>query len=159
MRISPAILWVVFLSGLVGSGQTLADIAVIASNESPLSALTPHEVADLYLGLTRSVGAHAEFSVVVYEHPDNSLRANFYRILNGMSINQLNAYWARLQFSGAVLPPVRLPDSQAVLDAVSHHSNAIGYIETNRLNDSVKVLRLFQEGQGNDPSVRPVASQ
>ena len=62
-----------------------------------------------------------------------------------MSLKQLNAYWARLRFSGEVLPPMTLPDSQLVLDAVSRTRGGIGYVDAALVDGSVKVVLRLKE--------------
>jgi ABC-type phosphate transport system substrate-binding protein len=62
-----------------------------------------------------------------------------------MSLKRLNAYWARLQFSGAVQPPPEISDSQSVRDLVRHNKNAIGYIEASQVDDSVRVILLLKD--------------
>jgi ABC-type phosphate transport system substrate-binding protein len=115
-----------------------ADMAVIVHPGNPLQTMTAREVSDLYLGRARSLSP--------YELPAGSpLRELFFQSLNGMSIRQLNAYWARLRFSGEVLPPATLADSRAVVDAVSRNPNAIGYIDAAALRDSVKVVLRLKE--------------
>ncbi len=115
-----------------------ADVAVIVHPGNPLHTMTTREVSDLYLGRARALS--------VYELPaDNPLRELFFRSLNGMSIRQLNAYWARLRFSGEVLPPATLADSRAVVDTVSRNPNAIGYVNAAALRDSVKVVLRLKE--------------
>jgi ABC-type phosphate transport system substrate-binding protein len=116
-------------------------IVIIAHRDSPLQALTPREVSDLYLGRMRSLPADASSLLALYDHPsDHALRARFFHELNGMTLKQLNAYWARLRFSGAVLPPDTLPNSRAVVEAVGKNRVAIGYVDASAVDNSVKVL-------------------
>ncbi|MDM4765146.1 phosphate ABC transporter substrate-binding protein [Pelomonas sp. SE-A7] len=123
-----------------------ADLVVIVHPDNPLKALQPRQVSDLYLGRTRQfAGADVTAQpALVYEQPSGSVvRQRFFSALNGMEIKQVNAYWARLRFSGEVLPPPILADSLAVREAVSQDRMAIGYIDAALLNASVKpVLRL-----------------
>lgn len=122
-----------------------ADIVVIVHPDNPVQSMTPHEVSDLYLGRSRTFSMTST-PAVAYEQPaDSPLREAFFRALNGMRIKQVNAYWARLRFSGEVLPPATLPDSQQVLEAVSRNRAAIGYIDSTLLNRSVKVVLRMKE--------------
>lgn len=125
----------------------LADIAVIVHPDSPLRTIGAREVSDLYLGRNHSVSVDGQrIAVVALEQPAGSpLREAFFRALNGMRIQQVNAYWARLRFSGEVLPPTALPDSRAVVDAVARSRHAIGYVEAAAVNDSVRTVLLLKE--------------
>lgn len=133
------------LVGLAPVGA--AEIAVIVNPNNPVSAMTAREVSDLYLGRSRSfVRDEQKLLAAVYEQPqDSALRESFFRLLNGMNLKQLNAYWARLRFSGEVLPPMTLPDSQLVLDAVGRTRGGIGYVDAALVDGSVKVVLRLKE--------------
>lgn len=134
---------------LVSPLNARADVVVIVHPENPVRSMTPRQVSDLYLGRTRGFGTgdyKGTLWSAVYEHPVNSpLRETFFHSLNGMPIHQINAYWARLRFSGEVLPPMVLADSNSVLEAVSHNRNAIGYIDSAAVSDSVRVVLRLKE--------------
>ena len=129
--------------------QVRADLCVIVHPDNPVQTLTASQISDLYLGRARgfdSNGLTNSTHATIYEQPENSpLREAFFRSINGMSLNRVTAYWARLRFSGQVLPPEGLPDSRTVLNKVNTNPNAIGYIESDLVDRSVKVvLRLKQ---------------
>lgn len=119
-----------------------ADVAVIVNLDNPIDAMTSTQVADFFLGRTRMFKSGID--AMILEHPrDSQLREEFFRRINGMSIKQLNAYWARLQFSGEIQPPPTLKDSRAVLESVRKNRNAIGYIDAGLVDNSIRVvLRL-----------------
>lgn len=123
-----------------------ADVVVIVHPDNPLQSLSPREVSDLYLGRSRAfrnAGDKQSLAANIYEQADSPLRDAFFRSLNGMGIRQLNAYWARLRFSGEVLPPPALPDSRSVVDTVRRDRLGIGYVHASEVDGSVKiVLRL-----------------
>lgn len=125
-----------------------ADVAVIVHPSNPVQTMTARQISDLYLGRIRNFGTgdyRGAIPVTVYEQPaDSALREAFFRALNGMPIKQLNAYWARLRFSGEVLPPVALADSRAVLATVGSDQSAIGYVDAAALDGSVKVVLLLK---------------
>ena len=52
----------------------------------------------------------------------------------GKELAEINAYWSRLVFSGKTTPPRQAASSQEVLDWLSTHKGAIGYIERSRLD-------------------------
>lgn len=136
-----------FLMFLFWALTARADIIVIVHPDNPVLSLTERQVSDLYLGRAKHFQISNEEigpAAAVLEYPANSpLRETFFRQLNGMSLSQINAYWARLRFSGEVLPPTTLADSRSMLQFVSRSRNAIGYIDAAVANDSVKVvLRL-----------------
>ena len=137
------------LLGLAWPLAGRADILVIVHPDNPVQSMTPREISDLYLGRSRSFNLSdrkAGASAYVYELPaDSHLRETFFRSLNGMDIKQVNAYWARLRFSGEVLPPAVLPDARAIQESVSRDRNAIGYVDAAAVGNSVKVVLRLKE--------------
>lgn len=125
----------------------LADIAIIVHPDSPVRTLRTREVSDLYLGRTRSVSSgDVRVDITILEHQaDSPLRETFFRTLNGMSIRQVNAYWARLRFSGEVLPPNALQDNRTIIEAVARNRNALSYVDAAALNDSVRAVLILKE--------------
>lgn len=116
----------------VSSFSYAADLVVIGHPSA--SALNKSQVADLYLGKTRSSGT-------LYDLPEGSgLFASFYDQATGRNVSQVKSTWARIVFSGQAQAPSQLNDSNAVRSAVAENSDAIGYIEKSAVDDSVKVL-------------------
>lgn len=115
------------------------EIAVIVNVSNPVKSLTSREVSDIFLA-RRKVFPSSSKAVFVVEQPQNSqLREEFFRLLK-MSLKQVNAYWARLQFSGDVQPPKALPDSKAVVEVIRQNPDAIGYVEAKSVDSSVQVI-------------------
>lgn len=123
---------------------TGAEVAVVVNRENPVQSLTPRQVSDMFLGRRRTFPSGG--SVLILEQDrDCSLREDFFRLLNGMTLKRLNAYWARLQFSGEVQPPPVLPDTMAVLEAVRNNPTAIGYMDSASVDLSVRVILRLKE--------------
>lgn len=66
-------------------------------------------------------------------------RARFSRVVFGPLLDRMPVYWKRLYFQG-VLPPATLASSAAVKRFVAAEPNAIGYLEADDLDDSVRVV-------------------
>ena len=130
-------------------GTSFADVAVIVHPDSPVQNMTARQVSDLYLGRARSFDMGDQGNTVlaaIYEQPtDSVVREVFFRSLNGMRISQVNAYWARLRFSGEMLPPSSLSDMRSALDVVGRNKNAIAYVDAKMVNRTVKVVLLLKE--------------
>lgn len=124
--------WLLLSASLAWVQPAPAEMLVIVHAEAPVVEMTPREVSDLFLGRSRSLGGAgpAGIPAQVFEQAgDSEVRERFFRSLNGMRLPALNAYWARLRFSGEVLPPRELADSRAVVEAVSRTPGAIGYVD------------------------------
>ncbi|MES2126606.1 MAG: hypothetical protein V4463_04985 [Pseudomonadota bacterium] len=128
----------------VAAGVVRADIVVITNLDNPVQALTARQVSDLFLGRTRTFPGGA--GTLILEQPRQAhTREEFFRRLNGMNLKQLNAYWARLQFSGEVQPPAQLEDNAAVLAGVRKNTAAIGYVDSSAVDTSVRVVLRLKE--------------
>lgn len=68
------------------------------------------------------------------------LRPDFYQKLTARPIEQINAYWARIIFTGQGSPPALLPDDRAVLKTVSENEGAIGYVNKTSVESDVHIL-------------------
>ncbi|MGD9733710.1 MAG: hypothetical protein AB7U45_16165, partial [Desulfamplus sp.] len=105
------------------SGEEIKEIAVVVNPANKIGNLTSKQISEIFLSRRRTFPSGE--SVVVLEHDWNcSLREKFFRLLNGMTLKRLNAYWVRLQFSGEVQPPPIMPDNIAMRNAVSQNRNA-----------------------------------
>ncbi len=133
------------LVGLLSlSPLTWADLVVIVHPDNPVRALKRDQVSDLYLGRLFSFAPDKPAHIL--DQPRNSpLRKRFFEKLNGMPLLQLNAYWARLQFTGEVQPPFEVKDSQAIIDIVRSNPIAIGYIDAVLVPPSVRVVLRLKE--------------
>jgi hypothetical protein len=64
----------------------------------------------------------------------------FYARLAGKSAAQMKAYWSKIIFTGRGQPPKEASDGAAVKKLILENQAAIGYIEKDRLDASVRVL-------------------
>ncbi len=129
-----ALLLVVFMP----SAQ--AELAIIVHINNKVASLTAKEVQDIFLGRSRTF-PHGKFALPIDQ--SSSLRAEFYQKLTGRPVEQINAYWARIMFTGQASPPQQLPDDKAVLQTVRENEGAIGYIDTAQVDKTIRVvLRL-----------------
>lgn len=113
------------------------DIVVIVNNENSVSELSKREVIDLYMGKKLNFPDGENVNALDQEM-DSDIRETFYKSLVNKSVPQVNAYWARLLFTGRVKPPKTLADSTEILQWVQNTPQAIGYIDSTLLDDSVK---------------------
>jgi ABC-type phosphate transport system substrate-binding protein len=127
-----AIRMVLFISCLVNAPWALAGLVVVASSQSPLSQLTRDQVVNIYMGGNRKLpdgsSAHA-----FEPELDSAVRRAFYHRLLDKSVEEINAYWARLVFSGRTQPPVFTKNVAELLERVSKDPHAIGYLDQSQL--------------------------
>lgn len=120
-----------------------ADVAVVVGLDSPLLQLSIREVSDMYLGRIKTVAGER---LLILDHPRESvLRERFFKRVNGMNLPRVDAYWARLQFSGEDLPPLAMDDNRSMLDMVRRNRLAVGYVDASVANGSVRTVLTIKE--------------
>ena len=115
------------LLALLLSTQSVAaeELVLIVHRDSGISTLSREQASHLFLGRVKMLPSGGRAIVVEVE----PLRASFYRRLLGREIAEINAYWARLQFSGRTQPPLRVSDSAAAVARVAEDPQAIAFVD------------------------------
>lgn len=124
---------------LLTTVNTWAGIVVIVNKENPVTELSKREIIDLYMG--RNLYFSDGKLALRLDHPPTSEeREQFYQKLVKKSVAQVNAYWAKLLFTGRASPPMLMDNGDLLLDTVRNNRNAIGYIDDANLDETVKVV-------------------
>jgi len=121
-----------------------ADLVVVVSADNPSPVLTKEEVVRIFLGRYRQfpTGQGAE----PYDQgPDSPERNLFYERLVGKTAAQINAYWARLIFTGRTRPPQSFTAVDPLVESLGQNPNAIGYIDRSRVNRRLRIV--YEVGQ------------
>lgn len=118
------------------------DIYVVVNKENPIDRLEHQQIIDLYMGKT-AYFSNQERAVIIDISPLQDTKAEFYNRLIGKSLQEVNAYWARLLFTGRATPPLQSNDEQEAAAIVRNNKNAIGYIRADHLDSSVKVVYVL----------------
>lgn len=136
-----AAFFVLFLTLL--APPALADMVLVANPRSGVERLKHDEVVNIYLGRYRRLpsGLTAE---PLDQPAESEMKARFYRQLVGKSLAEINAYWARLVFSGKTLPPLAVASSDEALAQVAARHGALAYIE--RAKADKRVLVVYELG-------------
>ena len=69
----------------------------------------------------------------------------FYNRLVGKTLAEINAYWARLIFSGQTAPPKQVGDDTTALEMVVAERGAIAYIDSRHVDRRVRVVLELDE--------------
>ncbi|MCB1950200.1 MAG: hypothetical protein KDF62_14595 [Nitrosomonas sp.] len=116
-----------------------ADIVVVVNAENEIDTLTKRQVIDLYMG--RNAYFPDGTRTLRFDQPsDSTVRADFYHHLTQMKLPSINAYWARLIFTGRSSAPVPLSGDQEMLEVIENNKYAIGYLNKGSVNNRVKVV-------------------
>jgi len=127
---------------LVLAGQVLADVTVVANNGVGVDSITGKEAKKIWLGKTRSLGG---VTVKLADLPKGNVsRDHFYSSVVKKSGNKLKAYWAKIVFAGKGMPPKIFNSDADVISWVASTPGAVGYVDSDAVNDSVKVLMISQ---------------
>ena len=78
--------------------------------------------------------------VVVVEQSGKAIGEAFYKSFLGASLPQVHTGWTKLVLSGQANAPKKCADDAAVKKTVSESPNAVGFISSSSLDDSVKEI-------------------
>ncbi len=124
---------------LLISTAVLAEIAIIANPASSASELDARTAKKLFLGKIRSVPGMSDITLVG-QGDDSPIKAEFTQKITKKKPGKYKAYWSRMIFSGKAVPPKELANDAEVKAYVASHVDAIGYVDANIVDDTVKVL-------------------
>ncbi|MBA1185823.1 phosphate ABC transporter substrate-binding protein [Stutzerimonas nitrititolerans] len=109
-----------------------AEVSVIV-NPGATKAPSQSEVANIFLGKDKSMKG-------VDLKDWTPTKESFYSAVTNKSESQLKSYWSGLIFTGKGQPMASVADDAAVVAKVAAEADAIGYVDSAAVNDSVKVL-------------------
>ncbi len=128
-----------FISRILGlaalcalAGTASADVAVII-NPGAAKAPSQAEVTNIFLGKDKSLKG-------LDLKGWNSTKELFYSQVTNKNEAQLKSYWSGLIFTGKGQPLTSLDDDAAVVERVASDDSAIGYVNSEAVTDSVRVL-------------------
>lgn len=112
----------------------------MVSVHSSIMKLSNDEIADIFLGKLKVLNGST--GVAPLDQAEGSAeRAAFYLKFTGKSQAQLKAFWSKVIFTGRGRPPRMLANDAEVIRALQEDSRAIGYVERNSADATVRILR------------------
>jgi ABC-type phosphate transport system substrate-binding protein len=126
----------------VCSGRAYAQVAVIAHRQVPVDTLAQHELLDFYSGDRREWSDRTPV-VVLDLKEKGGIRDLFYAYL-GKPVSRMKSIWLRNKLSGEGDPPLTLEDEAAVLEKVQQTPGAIGFISSDQVDTTVKILAIIR---------------
>ena len=116
-----------------------ADLVLVTSPQSGIERLTQEEVINIYLGRYRRLPSGVVAEPV--DHPaESEARARFYRRLVNKSLAEVNAYWARLVFSGKTRPPQVVQGADNIVHLVATQPGVLAYVERTQVDGRVRIV-------------------
>lgn len=128
---------------LAASANASAELVVIVSARNPLPALTPDQVAAIFLGQAGRFPDGAEV-VALDQRLGSNERKLFYAQVTGKTPALLKAHWSKMVFTGRGQPPREAIDSTSVRRMVADNPSMIGYIDRSALDDSVRPVLVLR---------------
>ncbi len=134
-----------FLSamGLASPAYAIGDIVVVVDAKSDVVRLSREDVINIFLGRHRNL-PNGSTAIPVDQPLAGEVRSEFYRKLVDKEPSEINAYWARLVFSGKTSPPLQASSASEVLAQVVTRPGGIGYMDRNQVDARVKVVLEFK---------------
>jgi hypothetical protein len=128
---------------MAAQAATAAEMVVIVSARSPVAAMRPDQVADIFLGQAGHFPDGAE-AVALDQGIGSPLRDEFYAKVASKTPALLKAYWTKMIFTGRGKPPREAPNSAAVRKQVADNPALIGYIDRVALDASVRPVLIVR---------------
>lgn len=125
---------------ILGAGEPVVAendvLVVIVSAHTDAMELSRSELIHLYMGRINRLPS----GVSALPLDLDSARDVFYAGLVNKRLAEINAYWARLVFSGKASPPHRVGTVAEMLDLVANTRGAIGYVYKAEADERVRVV-------------------
>lgn len=137
------VLKIILVSFVSLASAARSDIAVIVHPNASVGAVTLQEAADVFLGKTREM-RDGTMLIPLDQKKSPSVRTEFYLSAAKKTEAQLRAYWARQVFTGQGEPPRSVADDSEVKQLVSQNPNMIGYIDADKVDETVKTVLLIR---------------
>ena len=121
------------------AGAVAADVVAVVSSRSSVTALSANQVADIFLGKANRFPDGSQ-AVPIDQAEGSVARDAFYLKVTGKSAAQMKAHWSKIIFTGRGQPPKEVANSVEAKKRITDDPRAIGYIEEDLVDGSVRVL-------------------
>ena len=115
------------------------ELVVVVNAGSGVTHLNRADVVNLFMGRYRELPSGVT-ARPIDQPATREGRALFYRKLVGKELDEINAYWARLYFSGKTSPPRQAQRYNEVIEWVASHEGGLGYIDSDDVDGRLKVV-------------------
>jgi ABC-type phosphate transport system substrate-binding protein len=120
------------------------DIVVVMNLKSGVESLNRDDVIDIFMGRNRQLSTGE--TALPLDLPNSAIeREYFYSRLTNKSKSEINAYWARLIFTGRATPPTLLHSQDETIQMVIKNRNSVGYLGKSKLDPRLKVVFELKE--------------
>jgi ABC-type phosphate transport system substrate-binding protein len=124
----------------LGVTSARADIAVIVNVANPLKTLDSGELQRIFMGRTRMFPDSTQGIETIDQPEDAAVFVDFYQKVMRITPAKLKRQRASYLFSGKGRLPVVKDDDASVKAFVAQTPAAIGYVQAEQVDDTVKVV-------------------
>ena len=124
----------------LGCSAAVSDVVAVVSAKSSVMALSQQQIVDIFLGNT-SLLPNGEKAIPIDQAEGSATRDEFYAKFAGKSAAQMKAHWSKIIFTGRGQPPKEAALSIDAKKRIVDNPNAIGYIDNNLVDSSIRVLQ------------------
>jgi len=117
----------------------MADVVAVVSSKSAITTLSKSQIADIFFGKTGRWPNGVQ-PVPIDQAAGSAARNEFYLKVADKSAAQMKAYWSKIIFTGRGQPPQEVRDSVEMKKRVIENLAAIGYIDIDMVDSTVRVL-------------------
>lgn len=121
-----------------GPQAMAASLVVVVDARSDIERLSRNEVVNIFMGRYRVLPSGEPAHP--FDHPTRTVKASFYKKLLGKDMADINAYWARLLFSGRTAPPRQAQSLREMIDWLSSQRGGVAYLEREQVDNRVKIV-------------------
>lgn len=119
-------------------------LVVVVNKNNPIERLSKDQLTDLFMG--KYVAFPNGVKAIPLDMSNSSqLKQQFYKLLVGLPLARVNAYWSRIKFTGRARPPQIVNDEQALASFIQSQKRAIGYLPKSKVTKNLKVVYQFSE--------------
>ncbi|MCP5163098.1 MAG: hypothetical protein H6999_05385 [Hahellaceae bacterium] len=118
-----------------------AEVVVIV-NKAVTASASREELRRIFLGKSNNLEDGTRL-IPIYLPDGNAEREELGIKLLKKTPSQLEVHWSKLQFTGKGERPSTVSDAQAMVNYISKHREAIGYISPSALTNDVREIARF----------------
>ena len=123
----------------VAGSAAMADVVAVVAARSPVTALTRHQVLDIFLGRVNRYPDGTNASPID-QAAGSTLRDEFYSKVAGQTSAQMLAYWSKIIFTGRGQPPPTVANDAEMKKRIRDNPAAIGYIDRAMVDESLRIV-------------------
>lgn len=126
---------------LMLSQSAYAGFSVVVNPASPISTADKAEIKSVYLNKSKKIAGQMVKPVL---NSNEEVKKKFLKSVVKKNPRAFRSYWTRLIFSGKASPLKSAGDDSGVKQWISNHADGIGFIDSNSVDDSVKVILTIE---------------